>query len=66
MFSAGKIQSLKKSTTKGDKKRKKEIIEEIARLELELQERHNEELLQLKQVSFTTSSIYSIDYLMEM
>ncbi|XP_021926008.1 OTU domain-containing protein 6B isoform X2 [Zootermopsis nevadensis] len=44
----GKIQSLKKSSTKGDKKKKKEIMEQIAQLELELEKKQNEELLQLK------------------
>ncbi|XP_056644415.1 deubiquitinase OTUD6B [Diorhabda carinulata] len=39
-----KIQSLKKSIPKGDKKKKKEITEEIAKLELELDQKHNKEL----------------------
>ncbi|CAG9863334.1 unnamed protein product [Phyllotreta striolata] len=42
-----KIQSLKKSAPKGDKKKKKEITEEIARLELELNEKHQQELDEL-------------------
>jgi OTU domain-containing protein 6 len=49
---AGKIQFLKKSVTKGDKRKKKEVTEEIARLEIELEKLQNEELLQLKQVGF--------------
>jgi hypothetical protein len=60
---AGKIQSLKKSSTKGDKKKKKEIAEEIARLELELEKQQNEELLQLKHVGFMTPTVNSIHYL---
>ncbi|RZB39090.1 OTU and/or Peptidase C65 domain containing protein [Asbolus verrucosus] len=39
-----KIQSLKKSVTKGDKKKKKEISEEIARLEQELDQKQSSEL----------------------
>jgi OTU domain-containing protein 6 len=57
---AGKIQILKKSVTKGDKKKKKEVTEEITRLELELDKLQNEELLQLKQVGFMTPTIYFI------
>lgn len=45
----GKIQFLKKSVTKGDKKKKKEVTEEIIRLELQLEKLQNEELLQMKQ-----------------
>jgi len=40
----GKIQALKKSATKGDKKKKKEVQEEIAKLESEMDKRHEEEL----------------------
>lgn len=39
-----KIQALKKSAGKGDKKRKKEIQEEIVQLEIDLDRRHAEEL----------------------
>ncbi|RZF33920.1 hypothetical protein LSTR_LSTR012262 [Laodelphax striatellus] len=42
-----KIQSLKKSAPKGDKKKKREITEEISRLELEMEKRHDEETAQL-------------------
>ena len=38
-----KIQALKKSATKGDKKKKKEVQEEIANLEADLDRRHKEE-----------------------
>ena len=38
-----KIQQLKKSATKGDKKRKKEVGVEVERLERELEERHERE-----------------------
>lgn len=39
-----KIQALKKSAGKGDKKKKKEIIEQIAQLEIDIDKRHVEEL----------------------
>ena len=44
MVHAAKIQALKKSIPKGDKKKKKEVGAEIAQLELELEERHKKEL----------------------
>lgn len=40
-----KIQALKKTAGKGDKKKKKEVLEEIARLESDLDKRHAEELV---------------------
>lgn len=43
-----KIQSIKKSIPKGDKKKKKEITEDISRLESELEEKHKAELNNLK------------------
>lgn len=43
-----KIQSLKKSVPKGDKKKKKEVTEEIALLEKELEDRIARELNELK------------------
>ncbi|XP_071484727.1 deubiquitinase OTUD6B-like [Diadema antillarum] len=39
-----KIQGIKKAVPKGDKKRKREATEEIARLEAELEQRHQTEL----------------------
>ncbi|KAJ8951796.1 hypothetical protein NQ318_019769 [Aromia moschata] len=44
----GKVQGLKKSIPKGDKKKKKEVTDEIAQLEQELEERHKQELGQIK------------------
>ena len=41
---AAKIQSLKHSVPKGDKKKKKEVALEIAKLEEELTRRHKKEL----------------------
>lgn len=40
--------SLKKSVSKGDKKKKKEVTEEIAKLEAELDQRHELELSEFK------------------
>lgn len=39
-----KIQALKKTASKGDKKKKKEVLEEIARLESDLDKKHADEL----------------------
>lgn len=39
-----KIQSLKKSATKGDKKKRKEVLEEIAKLEIDTEKKHSDEL----------------------
>lgn len=44
----GKLQALKKSASKGDKKKKKEVTEEIARLEAETLARQENELLEFK------------------
>lgn len=42
------IQSLKKSIGKGNKKQKKDVTEEISRLELNLDKRQNDELMNFK------------------
>jgi len=42
-----KIQAMKKTATKGDKKKKKEVTEEIAKLESNLEQKHQTELLEL-------------------
>ena len=39
-----KVQALKKSASKGDKKKKKEVADEIAKLESEMETRHGAEL----------------------
>ncbi|KAJ6637246.1 Deubiquitinase OTUD6B [Pseudolycoriella hygida] len=51
------IQALKKSAGKGDKKKKKEVLETISKLELELDERHANELAQLNKTSNTTEEV---------
>lgn len=47
---------MKKATCKGDRKKKKELTEEITRREAELEKRHNEEMtnFKLSQLSLTT------------
>ncbi|XP_061597833.1 deubiquitinase OTUD6B [Cololabis saira] len=47
----GKIQSMKNAVPKNDKKRRKQLTEEITKLEADLSERHEEELRQLKSTS---------------
>ena len=44
-----KITALKKTVTKGDKKRKKEVQNDIAKLEAELHKRQEEEVKQFQQ-----------------
>ncbi|KAJ8916223.1 hypothetical protein NQ315_016362 [Exocentrus adspersus] len=43
-----RVQGMKKSIPKGDKKKKKEVADEIAKLENDLEEKHKQELAQLK------------------
>ena len=45
----GKLQALKKSASKGDKKKKKEVTEEMSRLETEMNQRHETEISELKE-----------------
>ncbi|KAK7077119.1 OTU domain-containing protein 6B [Halocaridina rubra] len=60
----GKIQQLKKSINK-DKKKKKDVTDEIASLEREMQERHDEELAELKRnedkVNDLSNSVKSVN-----
>ena len=44
----GKIQGLKKTASKGDKKKKKDVVDEIAKLETELNAKHEKELEEIK------------------
>lgn len=46
-----KIQALKKTAGKGDKKKKKEVLEEIARLESDLDKKHANELAQIEKTT---------------
>lgn len=51
-----KITALKKSVTKGDKKKKKEVQDEIAQLEADLEKRHKEEEEHFNQNSLMVGS----------
>lgn len=45
---AAKIQGMKNAVPKNDKKRRKQLTEDVAKLEKELEQKHKEELEQLK------------------
>ncbi|XP_072226842.1 deubiquitinase OTUD6B [Leuresthes tenuis] len=49
----GKIQSMKNAVPKNDKKRRKQLTEEIAKLEADLNQKHEEEFRQLKPATDT-------------
>ncbi|XP_061851761.1 deubiquitinase OTUD6B isoform X2 [Colius striatus] len=46
-----KIQGMKNAVPKNDKKRRKQLADEVAKLEAELEQKHKEELKQLKETS---------------
>lgn len=48
-----KVQALKKSASKGDKKKKKEVLEEIVRLENDLDKKHADEIAQVENTTTT-------------
>ncbi|XP_029299814.1 deubiquitinase OTUD6B [Cottoperca gobio] len=48
-----KIQSMKNAIPKNDKKRRKQMTEEIAKIEADLNEKHEEELMQFKSTTDT-------------
>lgn len=62
LYGTGKIQSLKKTIPKGDKKKKKEISEEISRLETEMDKRHEEEMAHLSASNANVSIIIILDF----
>lgn len=47
-YAAGKIQALKKTATKGDKKKCKEVSEEISKLENDLKNKQKDEVADLE------------------
>ncbi|XP_043827108.1 deubiquitinase OTUD6B isoform X2 [Dromiciops gliroides] len=55
-----KIQSMKNAVPKNDKKRRKQLIEDVAKLEGEMEQRHREELEHLKQTSHAKNKIDSV------
>ncbi|XP_046444116.1 deubiquitinase OTUD6B-like [Daphnia pulex] len=52
-----KIQALKKTATKGDKKKKKDVAEEIAKLETEIETKHAAELKKFQESTAETKKI---------
>uniref|UniRef100_A0A4X2JPP0 ubiquitinyl hydrolase 1 n=1 Tax=Vombatus ursinus TaxID=29139 RepID=A0A4X2JPP0_VOMUR len=55
-----KIQSMKNVVPKNDKKRRKQLIEDVAKLEGEMEQRHKEELEHLKLTSHAENEIDSV------
>ena len=56
-----RIQSLKKTVTKGDKKKRREVNEEIARIEKEMEERHAREQHELDNKTANCSPVTETD-----
>jgi len=54
---AAKIQGMKNAVPKNDKKRRKQLADEVAKLEAELEQKHKEELKQLKEASPEQSKV---------
>ncbi|CAH1962586.1 unnamed protein product [Acanthoscelides obtectus] len=52
-----KIQGLKKGVPKGDKKKKKDILDEIAKLEADLNEKHKLELSKIQSLSLDNNRV---------
>lgn len=55
-----KIQSMKNSVPKNDKKRRKQLTEDIAKMEAELEERHKQELADLSQKPAAETQVNSV------
>lgn len=55
-----KIQSMKNSVPKNDKKRRKQLTEDIAKMEAELEERHRQELADLSQKPTVETQVNSV------
>uniref|UniRef100_A0A4W3H3W1 ubiquitinyl hydrolase 1 n=1 Tax=Callorhinchus milii TaxID=7868 RepID=A0A4W3H3W1_CALMI len=56
---AAKIQGMKNGVPKNDKKRRKQLVEDVAKLEAELEQRHEQELEQLNQPFEKSSTVES-------
>ncbi|XP_060680404.1 deubiquitinase OTUD6B [Hemiscyllium ocellatum] len=54
-----KIQAMKNAVAKNDKKRRKQLVEEVAKFEAELELRHEEELIQLTRSLDKSSTVES-------
>ncbi|NWJ11370.1 OTU6B Deubiquitinase, partial [Crypturellus undulatus] len=55
-----KIQGMKNAVPKNDKKRRKQLADEVAKLEAELEQKHKEELKQLKEASPEQKKVDSV------
>ncbi|KFO04737.1 OTU domain-containing protein 6B, partial [Balearica regulorum gibbericeps] len=55
-----KIQGMKNAVPKNDKKRRKQLADEVAKLEAELEQKHKEELKQLKEALPEQNKVESI------
>lgn len=51
---------MKNAVPKNDKKRRKQLTEDVAKLEREMEQKHREELEQLKQLTFKDSKTDSV------
>jgi OTU domain-containing protein 6 len=49
---------MKNAVPKNDKKRRKQLTEDVAKLEREMEQKHREELEQLKQLTFKDSKVW--------
>lgn len=55
-----KIQGMKNAVPKNDKKRRKQLADEVAKLEAELEQKHKEELKQLKEATPEQNKVYAL------
>lgn len=51
---------MKNAVPKNDKKRRKQLADEVAKLEAELEQKHKEELKQLKEATPEQSKVYAL------
>ena len=51
---------MKNAVPKNDKKRRKQLAEEVAKLEAELEQKHKEELKQLKEATPEQNKVYAL------
>lgn len=69
-----KIQGMKNAVPKNDKKRRKQLADEVAKLEAELEQKHKEELKQLKEASpelnkvgaLTLAAVLQVQFVLEL
>lgn len=51
---------MKNAVPKNDKKRRKQLADEVSKLEAELEEKHKEELKQLKEATPEQNKVYAL------